>query len=283
MTVTYLGELHSSRAAENNLGKRTYTRAFRLESDNKADSAYDVGSNASLPVIGSVYPDDAAAYVQTISIANSDPWKGWTATYQYSTERQIDQTDPENDEVLVSWTSEIYQEPVFKDNAGNGIMNSAGDIFVEPLPTRDNAHLIAKLRANVQSVPTWVIDYQNAVNSGPITIGGLAVAVGLAKMQRIEIGEKETRGLLTFYQLSFEIHIHKDGWKLEPLDAGFRIRDAANKLVAIENEGDNDTTTTPVQLNGLGKVQNNPTPANAVFLEFKVYPELDFTVLPGVT
>ena len=283
MTVTYLGEQDSSRAAENNLGKRSYTRAFKLETDSKTDTAYDVGSHASLPVIGSVYPADTAAYVQSISIACVDGYKAWVATYQYSTERQIDQTDPDNDEVLVSWTSEIYQEPVFKDTSGNGILNSAGDTFTEPLPARDAAHLIAKIRKNVQAIPAWVLSYQNAVNSMAITIGGLSIAAGLAKMQRIEIGEREKRDTLTYYQISFEIHVHKDGWKLEPLDIGFRERNTAGKLVDIKNEGDSEVPTTPVMLDGAGKVLNNPTPATAVYREFVVYPELDFTSLPGVT
>lgn len=282
MTVTYMGELDSARSAKNTRGKRSYTRAFRLETDSRSDSAYTVGSHASLPVIGSIHPDDPAAYVDDISIDNTDPWKGWTATYQYTTERSFDQSDPENDEVLVSWTSEIYQEPVFKDNNGNAILNSAGDYFLDPVPARDASHLIARIRKNVTSIPIWVLTYQNAVNNSAISIAGLPVAAGQAKLQRIDIGERQKRGNSIFYEIAFEIHLHANGWKLEPLDAGFRRKDDEGKRVQITNDGDNEPVTSPALLNGEGGLLSNPSPVTAVYGDFDVYPERNFSILPGI-
>jgi hypothetical protein len=49
MTVTFHGVIPESRNAQNNKGVRTYTETYRLTSDSKTDTAYIVGSHASLP------------------------------------------------------------------------------------------------------------------------------------------------------------------------------------------------------------------------------------------
>ena len=286
MTVTYHGEIAGSRSASNNLGVRTYTRAFRLTTDDRTDTAYDVGSHGSLPVIGSTFPDDTTAYCQRIDIRNSHPWKGWTATYNYSTEREISQSDPESDEVLVSFTSEIYREPVFQDINGDAITNSAGDYYIDPTPERDAAHLIARIQSNHAAIPAWVLSYQNAINDGTISINGLQIGPRQCKVQRIDVGERQKRNTSTFYPLTLELHIHNDGWLLEPLDAGFR--EIVNLLglkfrAQIVNEGDGEFPAQPVPLDGAGEVLDDPTPQNAQFRSHKIYAELDFSVLPGVT
>jgi hypothetical protein len=287
MTVTYKGEIPTERKGRNDLGTRTYTRKFKLETDSTSDGVFEVGSHSSLPRIGDIYPGDLFAYCISLDVECTEGYRAWVATASYTTERTRDdpsnQGDPADDDPVISWSSEIYQEPVYKTTSDTAILNSAGDYFIDPSPTRDAAHLIAKIRQNVSSVPSWVLSYQNAVNDGAITIGGLSIAASLAKVQRIDIGEVQYRGEYAYYPLSLEIHIHKDGWKLKPLDAGFRERNGANELVMITNNGDDEEVTQPVPLDGAGGVLANPTPANAVFGEFTIYEELDFTSLPGVS
>jgi hypothetical protein len=151
---------------------------------------------------------------------------------------------------MVSWSSEIYQEPVFSDVNGGSVTNSAGDYYIDPVPTRDNVHLIAKIRSNVTSVPAWVLSKQNNVNSGVIVIGGLSIAAGLARMSRLEIGERQIRGTTSFYQVSFEIHIHEVGWHLTPLDVGFR-RLVTGEPVQIRTD---DTGATVLCGGGSGEI-----------------------------
>ena len=281
MTVTFIEQIPGSRQATNRLGIRSYTTAYRLETDSQADTAADVGNHTSLPGIGSKFSDDAEAYCNNIDISNTAPWKGWTATYQYSTERTISQTDPADDEVKVSWTSEVYQEPVFQDVNGNAVVNSAGDFYIDPAPSRDAVHIIARIAANVRSVPTWVLSKQNNVNSGLITIGGLQIAAGLARMSRLEISERQRRNNINFYAISFEIHIHSDGWRMQPMDVGFREIEYG-ELVQIKDKN-GDEVTTPVMLDGEGVAQKDPSPESAVFGNYKVYVESDLTSLPGIS
>ena len=285
MTITFKGEIAGSRQATNSEGSRSYTRAFRLITDSKTDGPYEIGSDVNLPVIGSTYPSDGQAYCNNISIVNSDPWQGWTATYQYSDKRELDEDDPEQDETKISFTGEVYQLPAFRDKDEKAVMNSAGDYFLDPPVTMDDSHLIAKFKTNVKLLPIWVLSYQNAVNSGPITISGLKVAKGLAKMTRLEVSERQKRGNITFFTVSYELHIKKKGHRLEVLDAGLRQRNASGGLEDILNDppGDVEPVTQPVPLDGQGKVITNPTPANSQYRYFYLYPELDFTVLPGVS
>lgn len=288
MAVVYKGEIEGRRWAQNNKGVRSYRRSFRLITTAKSDNAYAVGSDANLPVIGSLYPSDATAYCHNITIENTEPWSGWTATYEYSNERQLDSQEPGPgavaiDETLVSFTSEIYKEVAWRDESGNAILNSAGDYFIDPPPERDTAQLIARISSHQLAIPTWILSYQDAVNSASCNIGGLTVAAGLAKVMRIEVGEREKRFTINFYPLVLEIHIRRDGWKLRPLDAGFRQRDDNDELVQITNDGDGQQPTTPVPLDGSGKVLVDPTPENAVFQTFTIYPELPFNLLPGIS
>jgi hypothetical protein len=213
-------------------------------------------------------------------VENDQPWKGWKVTASYSDEREINSTDPNDDEVKVSWDGEIYQQSVIQDYGGNAIVNSAGDYFIDPVPTREACHLVARIRFNATSIPTWVLSYQDAVNDDAITIDGLTIAAGLAKVQRISIGETEYRNGTAFRSFSYEVHVHRTGWRFRPLDAGFR-QIVGGELVQIRIKGEEPTT--PVPLNGSGVVLALPTPATAVIGNYQLYPELDLTVLPGIS
>jgi hypothetical protein len=278
-------EVWERRSARYNGGEWTYTRGWLVETDSKTDREGTVSGATGLPAYGAAHPDPIGsnAYATDISYTqkSSTPF-AWDVVVTYSSKRTLDSSNPASDEVLVSWSSEIYDEAIFADTSGNAILNSAGDYFIDPTPTRDAAHLIAKIRSNQTSVPSWVLSYQNSINNGAITIGGLAIAAGLAKFQRLEIGEREDRNGTAFYPVSFEIHIHKDGWALKPLDAGFREISRGN-LIQILNPEDGEEVTTPALLDGSGAQLLNPSPATAVFGNFTIYPQLDFTTLPGIT
>lgn len=278
MTVTNLGVYN--RSASNQLGIRTYTEVYKVETTQKTEGSYAVGSAFGIPAIADQHPDDSAAYCISIDPDNTNPWKGWEVTCTYSTERIIG-ANPLNDEILLQWTSEIYQEPVFTDVDGNAILNSAGDYFIDPAQMRDSAHLIVKIMANVNAVPSWVLSYQNAVNNSAITIGGLSIAERLAKVQSINISSVKRRNAFLYYEFEYEVHLHRDGWRSRPLDAGFRQLVGGELIQIRDNNG--DEVTTPVPLNGSGQVIALPTPANAVYGNYKIYPELDLTSLPGIS
>jgi len=276
------GEVETGLKGSNDLGVRNYTRVFLVETDD-IDSdkhpaiIHEVAAVNGLPLLGDSFPQDDLAFAKSLTVTPLKPWRSWHVTYEYTTDVQVNQVTPVDATPKVSFTSEIFQEPVFADKDGKAILNSAGDYFIDPTPTRDNAHLIAKIKVNVASVPTWILGYQNAVNSAGCTIGGLYVGEGLAKLSRIEVSEIQWQGDISYYTLSYEVHCHADGWKLKPLDAGYRYRDDEGALKEI------DGATTAVPLNGEGAVLEDPTPDNGIFGEFDVYPTLAFSGLPGIS
>ena len=294
MGVVFIGETGRNRSAENNEGDRSYTRAFILKTTSQSDGPYAVGSHASLPVIGSSHPEDSTAYCNRIRVDDTWPGRGWTVTCDYTNQRILHPTDPEQDEILISFQSEIYQEVVTVDINGTAILNSAGDFFVEA-PMRDAARLISSIKVNLTSVPAWILSYQNAINDAAVTVGGLSVGQYEAKMQNIQVSERKYRGPTAYYELSFDIHINKDGWIYRPVDNGLRYlaeipnestSDSDDTIMALKNivnAGDQQEVTTPVLLNGAGGVIADPSPATAQYLTYHIYPELDFTVLPGIT
>jgi hypothetical protein len=278
MTITYHGVEKESRNASKLRGVRTYSETYKLEAT-ASETAYQVGSDSNLPSIADVHADDDQAYcISIIPRCVAGNW--WEVEAQWSTERRLD-ADPEQDEVRVSWTSEIYQEAVYRDVDGNGILNSAGDYFIDPLTTRDNSHIIAKISSNHSSIPAWVLSKQNNVNSSQITIGGLVIAAGLARMSRLEISERQRRNAIDFYTMSFEVHLHEDGWRARPLDAGFRRLEYGEPVQIKDQNG--DEVTTPVLLDGNGEVLDPVTPETAVYGNYQIYVESDLTSLPGIS
>lgn len=276
MTVTYLGEDTGGRRAQNNLGTRTYTRVFKLKASSKSDSAYTVGSNASLPIIGSVYPDDAGAWCRTLIVENNDPFAGWKVTAEYSSEVELG-TDPTTDPAIIDWSSEQFQKVAWIAYAGTGILNSAGDFF-DPPNMMDDTRRSVRVTKNLASVPSWILSYQDAVNSDTFSVDGVSIGIGVAKMQRVDVGRKEKRNGVSFRTVEFDIHFRKEGWLLRPLDAGFREKQGAGRINMTNQDG--TLPAAPICLDGSGAKLANPTLSNAVFLSFIVYETKAFSSLP---
>lgn len=278
MTVTFKEEIAGGRSATNEQGRRSYTRTFRLSTDDEDDSAYDVGSDVNLPAIGDVYPDDSGAWCMSLNVENTDPWRGWTVTANYSSEREL-VTDPTSDPAIITWSSEQFQRPAIFDSAGNAICNSAGDPF-DPPNMMDDSRRVVTVSKNVAVVPSWILDYQDAVNSDQFTVDGITVAIGLAKIQSVTVGERQTRNGVNFRVVTFSIHLQKNGWLLEPLDAGFREHTYSGTIENIRNEGDGELPSAPVPLDGAGAALADPSYTNNVFLSFSVYATQPFSALP---
>lgn len=275
MTVTYIGEIAAS--ATNERGSRSYTRIFKLSVSSRAERAYAVGSHPSLPIIGEVHPDDSNAYCTTLTPDPTDPWKGWTVTAQYSDTRTLSD-DPTDDSAVITWSSEQFQRPAVFDRNGNFIVNSAGDPFDPPL-MMDDSRRVVTISKNLALVPSWILDYQDAVNSDSFTVDAQTIAAGCAKIQSVTVGERQRRNGTVFRNVTITMHLQRDGWLLRPLDAGFR-EISYGGLQNIKNPGDEELPGAPVPLDGNGYALTNPSFTTCVFLPFEVYAAREFSSLP---
>ena len=276
MAVQYIKE-KPSRTSTIDKGVRSGQRTFQVVAE-PGDKEDTILAYTALPQVGS--PHDALQMwcVKQSAKQQGNP-KEWLATFDYSSEDQLSE-DPRNDPAEIDWDGEIYTEPVFKDRDGNAIVNSAGDYFIDPSPSREKTHAIARIKKNFGVLPSWWITHRDATNNAPITIDGIPVGQGLARVYRPTASKEMERNGIKYREVTIEIHIHKNGWKLEPLDAGFRKIENGARVQITDANGDEPTT--PVPLDGEGDVLSDPTPEDAVFLEFEVDDEIDFTVFPGV-
>jgi len=272
VTITYKGEINLGQA-RNSLGVRTYTRQFRLTTSLNTEREYNVGSHASLPQIGSVHPSDSAAYCVGLSVDHTEPRWGWTVTAEYTTQFER-ATNPTNDPAQISWSSEQFQRVMAQDKDGDAVMNSAGDFFDPPVMI-DDSRRVATVKKNLAAVPTWLLDYQDAVNNDAFSIDGVSIAIGQAKMQTVSVDVEQERNGVTFRPVTFTIQFQRDLWTVKVLDAGFR--DINGDRITSDDGTD---VTQPAPLNGSGLALANPTPATAQFITFDAYKERAFSSLP---
>ena len=310
MTVTLLGEIPGSRDGANDMGKRSYTRAFKIDTDDILDDAYAAGSVNGLPLIGDAYPSDLRAYCHSVDIKCTDPWRGWVYTAQYRTndssgnesgggsnpnapDPKKDQ-NPENDTDGISWSSEQYQVLAttgFLNNAGARIpiVNTAGDPF-DPAAVKDDslwvATIVTKKRLGINRVKTWV----NRVNEDNFTIDGLIVEERQARIRSVSISGPEFRNQFRFNTTTIVIEINlgpkftdvATSTDLTIINVGFRqlVGGEREAMTDPDEDGNDIPIAAPVGLdiNGLRLAVNVPL----IERNYRVYELLDFSLLPFI-
>jgi hypothetical protein len=284
MSVTSFKEIHRGRAASFTLSdsgeaKDIYVRVFLALTDSQYDDGETVKSHIDCPKRADVFPNNVYAYCKNIDARNLDESKkAWHVTCRYDTGRQW--TDnPLNDPADISWDAEQFQRPAYKDKDGDAILNSANDYY-DPLPRRDDSRWAVTVRKNLAAVPSWILNYQDAINSSSFWLDGLFVLTRKAKMQKVGVSSWQHRDGIPFRIVTMLIHVAKDGFSLEILDQGFHYLDGSDKKHILDDEG--VEVTTPALLDGSGAVLSSPSPSTAVFNTHNVYDELDFRALPLV-
>jgi hypothetical protein len=276
VTVTYLGPLPDGETATADLGVRRYTRQFGLFA-NGNEGPFVVGSNANLPVIGSLHYDDPSARCRSLQIsrASGKDKYNWIATANYDTQVAYE-INPLSDPADIQWSGDSFEEAAVVDRFGYACLNSAGDPLQDLF--RERSRRVVTIIKNVAAVPDWIITAEDAVNSSQFVIDGFTVPATKAKLSAPQLGRWETRNNVRFRQMTMTIKLNKDGWISQPLDAGYRYR-SGNARKLITND-DGTLPTNPVPLDGGGQVLINPTPARAEYLSFDLYPQFDFNTLP---
>jgi hypothetical protein len=276
VTVTYLGPLPDGETATADLGVRRYTRQFGLHASAN-EGPFVVGSNANLPVIGSLHYDDPSARCRSLQLsrASGKDKCNWIATANYDTQVAYE-INPLSDPADIQWSGDNFEEAAVFDRFGYACLNSAGDPLQDLF--RERSRRVVTIIKNVASVPDWIITAEDAVNSSEFVIDGFAVPAGKAKLSAPQLGRWETRNNVRFRQMTMTIKLNKDGWISQPLDAGYRYRSGNSRLLITNSDG--TVPTNPVPLNGGGQVLDNPTPSTAVFRNFDLYPQLNFNTLP---
>lgn len=282
MTVVYCSEIADGRGGDDETSSkestRTYERVFRVRTSSAYDEAETVLAYPLVPRIGTPYPYYPAAKCTRRSARQVQGKLVWHVTCSYSTAKDPEE-NPLADPAEVEWSSEIYQRPYFEDINGDGILNSAGDYFDPPVEG-DDVRWVVTVTKNVANVPTWILDYENAVNDAEFTLDNLAIDARKAKLSSLRISKWQTRNDVDYRVLTMEFHLNKNTWDKKILDQGFREYDSILEKTFKITDEDGAPIRAPALLDGSGEAIANPEPSDAVFMTYKIYTEKDFSVLP---
>ena len=289
MTVTLFDEIHSGRqGSSEGLAKTTSSRSWRVVTNNRYDDdvfviRYGLSSNL-LPQLYSPHPSWQALTARKVTASNqADSPHHYIVTVEYSSapldkedKDKEDNPDPTTRPAVIKWNTVLYREAVEKDVDGDAILNSAGDYFDPPIE-RDRSNWTCNVRKNLANPPTWLLDYNNCpINSSSFTVDGVSVQARKARLSMIDIGEKQIENDVNFRTVTITLEFKKEGWQASILDQGLKEVDGGElKPIMIDGK----SITSPQLLSG-GVHIDAPSPDNAEFLDYDIYDEKDFSVLP---
>jgi hypothetical protein len=289
MSVVSVKEIQGGREGEGvskkGKGVRSYTRQFRVTTSSPYDDsviacdgvyyAYGVG-------LGSPYPMDWGSWCTRVRGRSDDKCKTlWYVTASYSSERELGQ-QPTDDPVLVDWNSEVYQRPYYKDNEDNAILTNAGNYYLKNVDGDDIRWTVTVVK-NMPWVPSYILQYANAVNSDTFLLDGVTISPRQAKLSSLKISPWQNRNGNRFRAVTFGIHLQYDTWDKVLLSEDVMQRAVlADESVALMPcyDGSGQPVRSPVPIDADGVQIEDPTPETVVYNTHKIYRELSFGALP---
>jgi hypothetical protein len=286
MAFTYDGESPESRESDDTDGVKTYSREYKFTASSQSDDEATLLAHASAPQYGSVHPNDSGAWVNSRKGKCTTGYVDWRLFVTWSSKREL-AVDPTTEPAIITVSTEQFQKVADKDTDGKAICNSAGDPF-DPPYMMDDSRRVIHVSKNMSGHPAWLLDYQDMVNSDSFSIKGVTYAAGVGKLQRVTIGEDQTRNGVPFVVVQLEIHCQREGWHLEPLDAGFRQLaydgltriNIYNSPSTTNENGASERISSPAPLDGVGQALADPDTNNCIFLDYTVYKTDTFAALP---
>lgn len=238
---------------------RRYTRVFRVTTNSTQDGPETVlNVGASLPLMGQPWNDGTsvdvgARCVRLSPSQDQDNPMLWLVRVEYTSETPSFTTrdptlwtqDPLGRPAEVEWDFEAYKRVAQQDQAGNAILNSAGDPYDPPLEVDDH-RLILKLAWNqLDYDPQAALGYQDAVNSDQFA----GADPGFCKIRKYK-GKLTYETGLVFYRMECEIEFRDELIQPQLLDAGYQVISGGKKITALDQNG--QPYSHPVLLDGAG-------------------------------
>ena len=204
----------------------------------------------------------------------------WTVTVHASSEYPVTQ-NPHDEPFIAEWGTEAYRRIFMYDQAGHGILNSAGDYY-DPAVEEDDDRLLVSVQKNLSAIPIWLLSYRRSCNTAAWTVDRRPRCPP-ARRGSATCGSRAGRSATAsgFRVFSYACHLSDEPWDRKILDAGFRskdVLDANGQPTEILINGMRPTT--PVLLDGQGKRLQNPSPTTAVYNTHVLLKTLDYSVLP---
>lgn len=214
MTVTSVKELAQKSGGVDREGTYRATRVFQVQSNDPAEEVAAV-----LLAVGvfpnSFHPDPQMPATCEDVVANqTDNRTTWVVEARYESGTPPDEKDPDNplnDRPQISWSSSAYQHRIDEDINGNPIVNTAGKPYDQPVEV-EFADWVVSYSVNLAVVPAFLLQYENAVNSDPFTVDGVAILPQQGQIRGLRISPVMIRNDIAYRQVSLEIYIRTDLW-----------------------------------------------------------------------
>lgn len=292
MSVVWCRPIADGREVELDERATTRTRQWKIQTSVKTDNEATILASGLLPALYEPDPDNSYRTARRIVISQiDDTCLAWIATVTYSSESltggtqdddKVKELNPIDRRAKIRWNSAQYTKVFDKDTSGNAVVNSAGDPFDPPVEIESSRWQVT-IQKNVSAVPTYVLTYQDAINSDSFTLQGITVAVRCARVTHIEISDLQKENDIEFYTFTYSMEFNKDTWRKKVPDMGYRklVGGVPTDILLPDENGNLARTSVPRQLDGSGGVIANPTASTVIYKEFQGFAELPFSgVLP---
>lgn len=258
---------------------RTYQRTYLTKGTTITDTEITVRAAAVTYFggPGTIFRDgqpggtDPFSFMQSVKVkARGEDGLDWLVTLTYGpydpTQRPENPLDqPPN--IDGDWVQ--FDRVVDLDTSGNAIVNSAGDPF-DPGETKNDTRPVLRVQLN-QATFSLALSYANrdAVNNGT----WMGAAHGIVKADPVRYQRLWHPICGWYFSCQYAFQFNPDGWHKKPLDCGFK-QIVSGKLVNIVDQT-GAPITSPAKLNGSGVVA--AAGATPIYLDFQIYPEVDFS------
>lgn len=286
MAAVGITEVFTSTGTLDKNRDRTYQRSFFVYTDELDDDAKLVLEYvvASVGAIGDTYAagpsTDDYSYIQNITVSRNTEYQlQWTAVVDYGPE-QPEEQNPLEEPIEVSWDFAQFELPMDTDWNGVAVVNTAGVPFDPPV-MRDDSRPVLTVVRNERDYSYELADlYRDSVNESEYITADISRPPGTVKVAAIP-GRRlfsaylgELTGDPYYWQVTYQFHFNRDGWKAQVLNAG-RMQIVSGNLVPIVINGVPVTDACPLDASGARVLPAN-TPGDCVILEFQKYKEIDF-------
>ena len=270
----------------------TLMQPYRIDCDPHPIVTTEAEIRAALPQYLSQHPDNPLMTVRQININQSLSWHQYEAEIHYSSEPLTDEEKERENEpnptlrrARVEWESADFMLPIYRDINGEPTLNSAGD-YPDPPIEIEVSRWVVSVEKDVNSIPAWIMTHRNVINLAAFTIRGVSIPAEVAKLSGLRISDIKSEGDYEYFTLSYQLHLAtvlEETWKLKMLDQGLHEIETVDGVdVKKPIKIDDEDAKQPVLLDGSGSAILNPTPADAIYLDYEGYPKISFADLPGI-
>jgi hypothetical protein len=307
MAVTSVRELFTGRQGGFDGTKSESTRVFRVTTNTPYDDEQSIYSSGMLPFYNSAHPRNTGLFARTFRADQENGAYIWKATVGYdnvasplpqlATEFQ---PNPLLRRVKVRGKTVHSREAmtaaplVYTGTIAAFANGTSGSMTTKESPLQSSSHepfegyekdvdqFVWEVTWNVSTIPFWVTDYNNTMNSAPVQLLGLTLPKWSLKLRGFShsdlLTEKVGVTSFNYYQVQFELHYRKDLWFRGIADRGF-YKLVGGKQQRIELD-DGMTPVVPVPLDGAGGAISSPSLVNCVYRWYAPSPEKNFSQLP---